>query len=814
MKHLILFLSFFVATISVRAQAFNFQLTGNPLNTTGWVSTGSGVAIGDLFQLTSNTSNQAGSVYYGTPQNLTNCSQFTVTFDFRITLSSAPTADGIAFYYISNPPTGFTTGGGLGLPSNPNGLLLLLDTYDNNGTPAENPLVALRKYDGTVPNYVEGSSVGQLAPDVTGQTFITDGNWHTCVLSYYFGTITVAFDGNPPVISTTTTLSLSGGYFGFSAGTGALWAKHDIKNVFVTGAPEPAPPAGADVTYCQGTVSAPLTAAGTNLKWYTVPTGGTALPSAPTPSTSVAGTFNWYVTQGIPNCNIESLRDTVIVTINPKPATPTIYVPSYCSGQTGSPITITTGTNVLWYNAAIGGTSSPVIPVVNATNAGDTTWYVTQTSALGCESDRAPVTATVRQSPVADYGFNFGFSCSSDTVHFQNTTTNGTSYYWDFNDAQISNDTNPTHIYTAQGTYNVKLRALNAYCKDSVTKPVVIAHGIQAAFAPSADIVCEGGAVSFANNSNVTTVNGIAPVYFWYFGDGSQSGLQNPSYTYTAPGSYQVMLVAQNGIPCTDTAYAMISVDSLPSLKFKINDTAVCKGTPVVITAQYVQSGLNNLIWNFGDSPDQISDAAKPVTHGYDQAGVYTVTATADYRACPDEVKTAMVTVKAAPHLDLGPDTAICLDGVAYVLSDAINAANPAATWLWSNGATTSSIEVKHQGTYTGTVTIDQCSTSDVIEVRKDCYIDIPNSFTPNGDGVNDYFLPRQLLSSGVVGFNMNIFDRWGQKVFETANSNGRGWDGKFNGKDQPNGVFIYDIKVFMKNGRTEQFTGNVTLLR
>jgi len=814
MKRLILFLALIVVSFGAGAQAFNFELTGNPINTTGWISTGTGTAIGDLFQLTSNTTNQAGSIYYGTPQNLTNCSQFTVTFDFRITLSSAPTADGIAFYYISNPPTGFTTGGGLGLPSNPNGLVLLLDTYDNDGTPALNPLVSLRKYDGTVPSYTEGSTTGQLAPDATGLTFITNGNWHTCVLTYYFGAITVAFDGNPPVISTTTTLSLSGGYFGFSAGTGALWAKHDIKNVYVTGAPEPAPPTGTDVTYCQGATAAPLTATGTNLKWYTVPTGGTPLPSAPTPSTAVSGTFNWYVTQGIPNCNIESLRDTVVVTVNPKPATPTIYVPPYCSEQNGTAISITTGTNVLWYDSAVGGTSSPTIPVVNTMNAGDTTWYVTQTSALGCESDRTPVTATVRQSPVADYTFDFGYSCSSDTVHFHNTTTHGTSYFWDFDDAQNSLNTDPTHVYNAQGTYNVKLRALNTYCKDSVIKPVVIAHAVEAAFTSSADIVCEGSPVTFTNTSNVTTVNGIAPAYSWYFGNGAQSSTQNPNYTYNAPGSYQVMLVAQNGIPCTDTAYATISVDSLPTFKFKITDTAVCKGVPVVFTSQFVENGLNNLNWNFGDNADEIHDASGSFSHSYDQAGVYTVTATADYRACPDEVRTAMVTIKAAPHLDLGPDTVLCLDGAPYILSDAINAGNPAASWSWSNGATTSSIEVRHDGSYTGTVSIDQCSTSDVVYVKKDCYIDIPNSFTPNGDGVNDYFLPRQLLASGVVGFNMNIFNRWGEKVFETANSNGRGWDGKFNGKDQPNGVFIYDIKVFMKNGRTEQYTGNVTLLR
>jgi gliding motility-associated-like protein len=111
-------------------------------------------------------------------------------------------------------------------------------------------------------------------------------------------------------------------------------------------------------------------------------------------------------------------------------------------------------------------------------------------------------------------------------------------------------------------------------------------------------------------------------------------------------------------------------------------------------------------------------------------------------------------------------------------------------------------------------VTIDQCSTTDEIIVVKDCIIDVPNSFTPNGDGVNDYFFPRQLLSNGVASFTMGIYNRWGQKIFETRKSNGRGWDGRFNDKPQPMGVYVYDIRVIMKNGRAEAYTGNVTLLR
>jgi gliding motility-associated-like protein len=79
---------------------------------------------------------------------------------------------------------------------------------------------------------------------------------------------------------------------------------------------------------------------------------------------------------------------------------------------------------------------------------------------------------------------------------------------------------------------------------------------------------------------------------------------------------------------------------------------------------------------------------------------------------------------------------------------------------------------------------------------------------------VNDYFFPRQFLSSGVIAFKMAVYNRWGQKIYETDNINGRGWDGKFNSKDQPEGVYVYIIDVTMKNYRQEHYTGNVTLLR
>lgn len=810
MKQVFLLLSFAIVSLTAKAQSFSFQLTGNPVSTTGWTVGSQSYVETDYFVLTNSLANQAGYIYYSTPQNLTSCAQFTVTFDFRITGSSSPTADGLAFWYISNPPTGFTSGGGIGLPNNPNGLLLILDTY-NNGGPTTNPKVSLRRLDGTS-NYAEGSTTGQLAPDLVSQTFITNGNWHTCTLNYYFGNVSVAFDGNPPVMTGSTTLNLNG-YFGFTAGTGASWAKHQIKNVTITGAPEPAPPTGTDVTYCQGAASAPLTATGTNLSWYTTPTGGTALPGAPTPSTAVAGTFNWYVSQAITGCAVASTRDTVTVTINPKPAAPVIQVPLYCSGQQSLPFVIVSGANVLWYTAATGGTGNTVAPVISTATPGTFTWYATQTTALGCESDRVAVTATVRQTPTADFTHTIGYACSNDTVHFQNTSSNATSYFWDFNDGFTDVTASPSHVYATQNIYFVKLRANNQYCADSAVKPVNVMHPLLAAFNTSADTLCVGSTVTFTNASTATTVYGITPTYYWNFGDQTSATTLNPTHTYAMPGTYTVMMVVKDGVPCSDTTYKTIFIDPVPAISFTRSDTAICTGHKVDFAGTFTQGGLDNIQWNFGDSQDLIGNV-NPTSHAYDVPGVYTVTLYGNYRVCADVSATAQVTVKALPVIYLGRDTALCLDGNALTLSDDHNATDPNASWQWSTGATTSSIQAKHDGVYTATVTIDQCSASDDITVTKNCIVDVPNSFTPNGDGVNDYFFPRQYLSKGVIGFTMTVFNRWGQKVFETKNPSGRGWDGKFNDKNQPMGVYIYDIKVVMENMRTEQYTGNVTLLR
>ncbi len=186
------------------------------------------------------------------------------------------------------------------------------------------------------------------------------------------------------------------------------------------------------------------------------------------------------------------------------------------------------------------------------------------------------------------------------------------------------------------------------------------------------------------------------------------------------------------------------------------------------------------------------------------------------FRACPDTSFSDTVYVYAPPKVYLGPDSVLCLHGNALRLQNLLERPAAAYQQLWSTGDTTESIRVLHPGVYRLTVQTEPlgCSTTEAITVRKDCYIDIPNAFTPNGDGINDYFFPRQLLSKSVTAFRMQVFNRWGQVIFETDRVDGRGWDGKFNDKDQPVGVYVYRIDVEIAGINQEHYDGNVTLLR
>jgi gliding motility-associated-like protein len=569
---------------------------------------------------------------------------------------------------------------------------------------------------------------------------------------------------------------------------------------------------------CSNTTT--ITASGTAAYSYNVLNGNATLTgSGPdyNVTLSTASTILLHST-AVTNGNTHNLTDTFLVipppVINAGPDDTLMGCAAY-TGQLSGAITNTASWvtyNSMWTPAATITTGANTLtPTIQPTATG----YYVLTVSTGSENgncslkDSVKIT-TIDRTVTTDFSFNITNGCVADTVVFTNNSQNATHYTWNFNDGSIPDTTtNPTHVFTTQNIYNVNLFAGNGTCNANVTKPVDVQHPLNAMFNTDKDSLCEGGMIVFTDASTVTKQ---PAQYHWDFGDGGSSGIENPTYTYNSAGSFQVRLILNDAIPCYDTAYYTITVDSTPSLNLQLDKRSICVGELVNYNAVYSQQGIKGLTWDFGDGT--VFSNTNNVKHAFDREGTFWVNLSADYRICPDLNLSDSVVVHSLPKVDLGPDTAICLHGNPILLANQLP--NPGdARYQWNNGDTTATSIIKHDGIYQLTVSNGfDCSTTDEIEIKKDCYTDIPNSFTPNGDGVNDYFFPRQLLSQGVVGFNMQVFNRWGQVIFEATNANGRGWDGKFNEKEQPQGVYIYQIQVSLKNGRSENYKGNVTLIR
>jgi 1,4-alpha-glucan branching enzyme len=165
-----------------------------------------------------------------------------------------------------------------------------------------------------------------------------------------------------------------------------------------------APMATGIVNYCQNAAANLLTATGTGLSWYTAATGGTGVGTAPTPSTSIAGTTNYYVSQkNATGC--ESPRASIAVIVTALAVTPTVTSPvTYCENASAAILTAT-GTGLLWYTVATGGTGSATAPTPSSAAAGTTNYYVSQTNTCG-ESPRAVIAVNVTATPGLPTGLN------------------------------------------------------------------------------------------------------------------------------------------------------------------------------------------------------------------------------------------------------------------------------------------------------------------------------------------------------------------------------------------------------------------------
>ena len=348
-----------------------------------------------------------------------------------------------------------------------------------------------------------------------------------------------------------------------------------------------APPSGPVVTtpiiYCQGATATALTAIGTNLLWYTVATGGTALAGAPTPSTTTVGSTIYYVSQTSGSCT--SPRAAITVTINATPLAPTVVTPVvYCQGAIATALTAT-GTNLLWYTAATGGVGSTTAPTPLTTTVGSTIYYVSST--LGtCEGPRAAITVTVNSTPLAPIVVTPVLYCQNDVAIPLIAT--GTNLLW-YTTATggVGTATAPTPITTAIGSTTYYVSQTTGTCEGPRAALVVTITA-----PPSGPVVTTP--IIYCQGATATALTAIGTNLLWYTvatGGTALAGAPTPSTTTVGSTIYYV---SQTSGSCTSPRAAItVTINATPLAPTVVTPVVYCQGA----TATALSATGTNLLW-------------------------------------------------------------------------------------------------------------------------------------------------------------------------------------------------------------------------
>ncbi len=465
--------------------------------------------------------------------------------------------------------------------------------------------------------------------------------------------------------------------------------------------------------------------------------------------------------------------------------------------------TINKGT--LTYNWDFGNDSTNTTTNPILTYNKDTTYPVRllATSDFNCV-DSITKFMLVFPKPQASFGVNDTDQCiNTNSFDFTNNTTikYGTlTYNWDFGDGALSTDENPNYVYPVQGTYPVTLIAKsNNDCFDTTMGISILYPKPNPDFAINDTDQClKTQNFIFTNNS---TIDSGTYTNRWQFSDGVvYIDSVNVTRTFNAPISHTVSLVLTSNQNCKDSLSKGIIVYPHPNPDFTGLKLVYCSDDPLLPLTPIVPGGTF-------EGKNMQNDTFVPLISGDD-----TVKYTVQVNGCFSDTS-KFTRVFGLPNLGIGPDTTLCRQEFLK-----FDISFPNSTYLWSTGSTSPFIRITEPGTYTANLfnICDTLTSTVVVSYRDyDCNFFFPNAFTPNGDGLNDIFLP--FFEDDVIGMELNIFNRWGEIIF-TSNDLTKGWDGTYKGEAVQDGVYMWTANLVINESGDNLYRhsagGQVHLIR
>ena len=394
---------------------------------------------------------------------------------------------------------------------------------------------------------------------------------------------------------------------------------------------------------------------------------------------------------------------------------------------------------------------------------------------VGCKGDTS---IEVIVNPLPLVSDSITGICDGDSVIFGDNVNENVTYLWS------SGETTYNLNISESGIYKRIVTTLMG-CKDSSNFTLVVNP------LPVVDLgddveVCVG--TDFIINSNLDDVK-----YLWSTGDTTYGISPNIN------GEYSLTVVDSNG--CSDIDTINVVYNPLPIVDLG-DDVVICEGETIDINSN---SNLN-VKWDNGDTTSVIKVS---------ESGDYSVIVSDGICEGYDTINVSVVDLPIS-ELDksLG-DKIICFDDYERGI-DLISNVSDSYDYLWNNGYTTNMINIIDGGLYSVSINNNGCGIKDSVLIKTYCPFKffVPNSFTPNGDGLNDIFYA---YGDNIVDFKLLIFDRWGVQIFETNDIN-IGWDGKYKNEYVQIDVYVwkayYSVNDESNNIEKYQKVGIVSLIR
>ena len=458
---------------------------------------------------------------------------------------------------------------------------------------------------------------------------------------------------------------------------------------------------------------------------------------------------------------------------------------------------------------------------------------LTVTTTDGC-TDNLVQSVTVFASPVASFtGQNV---CEGFDVTFTNNSSVAsgtlTGYAWDFGMGAVSAAQTPTQNFPNEGVYNVILTVTsNNGCTNSFTSPVQIYPTPVPQFI--VNDVCDGSVANFTDFSTVSNANTANNITNWQWDFGTipvtTATGQFASTTYPNVGTYTVTLDVTSNNGCVNSTTNDVTIYPNPVIDFTSPNPDGCTTwCPDFTNNSSIASGtINSYLWNLGDGT--ASTDATPIhcyTNGSLVTQTYTVsvTMTSDFGCTTSATEFDLITVYPTPVAAFSNDP---LQGSIYEPTiNFINESLISTTYDWDFAGLGSSNVLnptftfpdQDSGTYEVCLHVESLYGC-VNDVCHDVFIQgfsnlfVPNSFTPDGDGINDFFMPS-LYGYSEDDYKFMVFDRWGLLLYETDNLSGS-WNGVFKNTNCQQDAYVWKLVAKDKyTGEQVERIGHVTLLR